>query len=327
MSLGLTEPKASFHSRAGEREGSRMADNRPILVTGAAGQLGGVGRTVTGLLLERGLPVRALVRREDERAAALRAAGAEVVVGDLLEPADVHRVVSGSRRVYVGMSVSPGYLEASVTRAAVAREVGVDALVNMSQMTVSQMSIQNTTPSRQQRQHWLSEQALAWSGLPVLTIRPTMFLESFFPLAGPTVRDRGRIELPFGRGKTSPVAAADVAQVVAAVLADPVQHLGLIYELTGPQSQDLDGVAREFSDALNREVTYSDISPEEWEQTLKRQGMPEHLTGHLLAMGELHRAGRYDRRADGVQRVTGRPAMSVREFVSLYAEEFGGRRS
>ena len=44
-------------------------------------------------------------------------------------------------------------------------------------------------------------------------------------------------------------------------------------------------------------------------------------------MGALHRAGRYDRQADGVQRVTGRPAMSVREFVSLHAEEFGGRRS
>jgi uncharacterized protein YbjT (DUF2867 family) len=87
------------------------------------------------------------------------------------------------------------------------------------------MSIQNTTPSRQQRQHWLSEQALAWSGLPVVTIRPTMFLESFFPLAGPSVRDRGRIELPFGRGKTSPVGRGDVARVVAAVLADPRPHL------------------------------------------------------------------------------------------------------
>jgi len=86
--------------------------------------------------------------------------------------------------------------------AAVAREVGVDALVNMSQMTVSQMSIQNTTPSPQQRQHWLSEQALGWSGLPVVTIRPTVFLEGFFlRFAGPTVRDRGRIEVPFGRGR------------------------------------------------------------------------------------------------------------------------------
>ena len=135
-------------------------DYGPILVTGAAGQLGAVGRTVTGLLLDRGLPVRAMVRREDDRAAALRAAGAEVVVGDLLEPADVYRVVNGCRRIYFGMSVSHGYLEATVTMAAVARELGVNALVNMSQMTVSQMSIQNTTPSPQQRQHWLSEQVL-----------------------------------------------------------------------------------------------------------------------------------------------------------------------
>src|SRR5437667_2493203 len=216
------------------------SNDRPILVTGAAGQLGAVGRTVTGLLLARGLPVRAMVRRDDVRAAALRAAGADVVVGDLLEPSDVYRVVSGCRRAYFGMSVSAGYLEATVSMAAVAREVGVEALVNMSQMTVSQMSIQNTTKSRQQRQHWLSEQALAWSGLPVVNIRPTMFLESFFlPLTGPTVRERSRIELPFGRGKTNPVSTADVARVVAAVLAEPGPHLGRIYELTGPRSQDL----------------------------------------------------------------------------------------
>src|ERR1043165_5253542 len=238
----------------------------PILITGAAGRLGAVGGTVAGFLLDRGLPVRALVRREDDRAAALRAAGAEGVGGGLLEPGDVYRVVGGCRRVYFGLSVSAGYLEATVTMAAVARELGVGALVNMSQMTVSQMSIQNMTPSPQQRQHWLSEQALAWSGLPVITIRPTIFLEGFFlPLTGPSVRDRGRIELPFGRGKTSPVSTADVARVVAAVLADPGPHLGRIYELTGPRSPDMHGMAREFSEALNREVTYADVVPADFE--------------------------------------------------------------
>src|SRR5499426_3190427 len=240
-----------------------MANSESILVTGAAGQLGAVGRTVCGLLLDRGLLVRAMVHREDERAAALRAVGAEVVVGDLLEPGDVYRVVSGCRRVYFGMSVSAGYLEATVIMAAVAREIGVNALVNMSQMTVSQMSLQHTTPSPQQRQHWLSEQALGWSGLPVITVRPTVFLEGFFlPLTGPSVRDRGRIELPFGRGKSSAVSTADVARVIAAILADPGPHLGRIYELTGPRSQDMDGVAREYADALNREITYTDIPPE-----------------------------------------------------------------
>ena len=303
----------------------KATKNGPILVTGAAGQTGAVGRTVTGMLLDRGLPVRAMVRREDDRAAALRATGADVVVGDLLEPADVYRIVNGCRRVYFGMSVSSAYLEATVTMATVAREAGVDALVNMSQMTVSQMSIQNSTPSPQQRQHWLSEQVLTWSGLPVVTIRPTMFLESLLPLAGSAVRDRGRIELPFGQGKTNPVAAADVARVVAAVLADPAPHLGRTYELTGPRSQDMHGVAQEYSNALDREITYTDIRPEDWERGLQTVGLPEHLRRHLVAMGELHRAGRYDRLADGVERLTHQRAMSVQEFVSLHADEFGGR--
>src|SRR5438045_5461552 len=140
------------------------------------------------------------------------------------------------------------------------------------------MSSQNTTPSPQQRQHWLSEQALAWSGLPVVTVRPTVFLEGFFlPLTGPSVRDRGRIELPFGLGKTNPVAAADVARVVAAVLADPGSHLGRTYELTGPTSQDLHGVAREFSEALGWGVTYVDVPPDTWAAGVKRQGLGDHL--------------------------------------------------
>ena len=70
-----------------------------------------------------------------------------------------------------------------------------------------------------------------------------------------------------------------------------------------------------------------DIPPEDWERELKGTGLPEHLTRHLVTMAELNRAGRYDRMADGVERLTGRPAMSIREFVSLHADEFASRRS
>ncbi len=123
------------------------------------------------------------------------------------------------------------------------------------------------------------------------------------------------------------MAAADVARVIANILADPEPHLGRIYELTGPRSQDMHGVAREYSEALNREITYLDVPHDDWERELKKAGLPEHVNRHLVTMAELHRAGRYDRISDGVERVTGRPAMSVREFVAVHAGEFGGRRS
>jgi hypothetical protein len=56
----------------------------------------------------------------------------------------------------------------------------VKAFIDVSQMTVSQMSVTETTASPQHKLQWLSEQPLNWSGLPVVHVRPTVFLEGFF---------------------------------------------------------------------------------------------------------------------------------------------------
>jgi uncharacterized protein YbjT (DUF2867 family) len=296
----------------------------PVLVTGAAGRVGAIGPTVTRLLIERGIAVRAMVRREDERADALRALGAEVVVGDLTSLDDMHRAVAGCRRLYFAMSVAAGYLEATTNTAAVAKHHGVEAFVNMSQMTVSQMSATATTPSPQHKQHWLAEQVLDWSRLPVVHVRPTAFMDVFFRrFAARGVREQGLLPLPFGSGKTSPIAAFDVARVVAAILADPAPHIGHSYDLTGPHNQDMHGVAAQYSRALGREVRYIDVPPGPWEEELRANAASPHLAAHLCAMAALHRDNRYDRLTDTVQRLTGTPAMSIEDFVRRNAEAFG----
>jgi uncharacterized protein YbjT (DUF2867 family) len=58
----------------------------PIPVTGTAGQVGSVGFNIVVLLRARGLPVRAMVRRDDDRSKALVKFGAEIVKGDLTDP-------------------------------------------------------------------------------------------------------------------------------------------------------------------------------------------------------------------------------------------------
>lgn len=300
-----------------------MSLDNPILVTGAAGRIGGVGRTVVGLLRQRNLPVRALVRREDERATALRAIGEEVVVGDLTQAADVARALAGCRRMYFGMSVSAPYLEATVTATAAARERGdLEVFVNISQMTVSQMSLTEMTDSPQQRQHWLGEQVLNWSGLPVVHVRPTVFLQNpfFSDWAAESIAKDCTIRLPFGTGRTSPVDTLDVAGVIAVILANPAAHIGKVYELTGPRSQDMRGVAAEFSNALDRTITYVDVPLEQWrDQELRGRNLPDHVFEHLLTMARLHAANRYDRLTHDVATITGRPATSVRDFVARHA--------
>src|SRR5258706_3743715 len=307
------------------RAGGNMAN--PILVTGAAGRVGAIGRTVTELLLKHGKAVRAMVRTEDERAQALRDMGAEVVVGNLLDLDSMHRAIAGCETMYFGMSVSDAYLAATVNTAAVAKHHGVKAFINMSQMTVSQMSVTETTASPQHKLQWLSEQALNWSGLPVVHVRPTVFLEGFFLTLTPeSVRESNQIRLPFGEGKTSPVGAQDVARVVATLLESPEPHIGKIYHLTGPQSENMDFYAQEYSKALGRRITFHDIPVEGWRNALLDRGFPVHLVNHLVTMADLHRAGRYDRMSDDVRSLTGKNPMTLHEFVMNNAATFASAR-
>ncbi|MET8006133.1 NmrA family NAD(P)-binding protein [Nonomuraea glycinis] len=295
-----------------------------VLIAG----VGGVGRTVLDRLRAQDVPVRAMVRRDDERAAELRARGAEVVVGDLTRPESVAAALEGVGRMYFAMPVSPDHLLAATVVATVAREHGdLAGLVDMSQMTVSQMTATSTAESHQQRLHWLAEQVFDWSGLPLTHIRPTSFLDNplFTTLAAQSIRENGTIALPFGTGRTSPVAMDDVARVVATVLSDPAPHVGHVYELTGPRTVDMTEMAEEFSRALGRPVSYVEVPLDRWRaEVLVKAGLPPHTEQHIATMARLHRENRYDRATDDVERLTGVPARTIETFVAARRDFYLG---
>jgi uncharacterized protein YbjT (DUF2867 family) len=298
------------------------------LITGAAGKIGGVSRSVVEMLLDKGEPVRAMVHREDARAQRLRDLGAEVVVGDLTNPRNVVDAMTGVERMFFNMSVSLDYLEATAIVCATARELGgYDVIVNMSQMTVSQMTLTSTEESHQQWLHWLSEEVMNWSGVPVVHIRPTVFLDNplFTMLARRSVHDRGVLPLPFGAGHTSPISAVDVARVVVALLRDPADRIGDVYELTGPEVLDMDGLAEHYARALGRPVTAEDTPHDEWtRQYLRTTGLPDHVQQHISTMARLHREDRYNRASDDVETLTGEPAQTVEQYIATNPELFGG---
>jgi NAD(P)H dehydrogenase (quinone) len=302
-----------------------MSNNTPILVTGAAGSVGSVGRSVVKLLRERDLPVRALVHRLDERSQALSEMGAELVVADLTNGADVVRALHGCKRMYFGMSISPPYLQATVIAAAATKEiVDFEILVNISQMTVSQMSLTEMTKSPQQQQHWLAEQVLNWSGVPVVHVRSTIFIEPFFSsMAASSIAKDGTIRLPFGSARTSPISASDVARVVSTILEDPAGHRENVYELTGPRSEDINEMAKEYATALNRSVKYVDVPYDKWlKEELMPVGLSQYVVDHISTMAKLHAENRYDRLTSDVQKLTGKPSMSIREYVTGHPEIF-----
>src|SRR5581483_3846628 len=293
-----------------------------ILVTGAAGGVGSTARAALGIRLEQGHRVRAMVRKLDARADALRDLGAEVVVADMLDIIAVRAAMRGCSVLYFTMSVSPNYLEAAANVAVTAKSLGVKAFVSLSQMTLSQMSETETTSSPQQKQEWLAQQMLRWSGLPVVYLRPTAFFEMFLIQSAKGIRDENVIRVPFADGKTSPIAAADVGVAAATVLANPEPHIGKIYDMTGPQSLTMVEIAHEFSRALGRTIEYVNVPPELWESKLHESRLPAHLTAHLITMGQLNRDNRYDRMTDTFEKLVGRAPISAAEFARRHAAAF-----
>jgi len=284
-----------------------MNDDRLFLIAGATGR---TGQPTAGLLLGRGYRVRALVHREDERSRQLAADGAEIVMGDIL---DFHYVSSAMRGVsgaYFCYPVAAGLLDATVAFAQAAGEAGVRSVVNM-----SQISARREAGSNAARQHWLAERLLDRTAMLITHLRPTCFAE-WIGLAWGRQGDEGLLRLPLGDGRHAPVAAADLAYVIAAILENPGPHDRQAYPLYGPVEMDYYGVAAAVSRALGIPVSYEPISVEEFADGLASLGTPRHLIQHLSNVAIDYQNGVFQGTNNLIEVIGNHAPMTVEEFVT-----------
>ena len=266
--------------------------------------------------------VRAMVHHDDDRADGLRELGAEVVVGDLTNPQDVATAMTGVNRMFFNMSVSPDYLTGDChrLRGRPRAPPSIEVLVNMSQMTVSQMTLTSTSESKQHRLHWLAEHIINWSGVPVVHVRPTVFIENplFTMLAATSIRERGVLVLPFGTGSTSPIAATDVARVVAAICVIRRAASDTVYELTGPEVLDINGIADQYARALGRPVTARGHRPGRLAEARSSNRSGFRLMSRSTSRRWLGCTAKAATTAatDDVAQITGTPAQTVEQYVA-----------
>ncbi|MFI5613197.1 NmrA family NAD(P)-binding protein [Amycolatopsis sp. NPDC051903] len=289
---------------------------KSILVTGATGRTGG---HVVRFLLERGLPVRALVHRPDARADRLAEMGVEVVTGDLLDLSAVGAATRGVRTAYFVYPIRAGLLEATAIFAQAAAENSVAAVINMSQISARRDALSDAA-----RHHWLAERLLDNAPVPVTHLRPTFFAE-WLILFGDYSGPEGVLRIPLGDGRHAPIAGVDQGRVIASILADPEPHAGKTYPLYGPVEMHHSEIAAATARALGRPVRYEPIDVDTFAEGLKARGWSSHVIQHLSSVAIDYRNGIFAGTNDVVETVTGKAPMGVEEFVTLNKESFVGR--
>ncbi|ADI12684.1 NmrA family protein [Streptomyces bingchenggensis BCW-1] len=277
---------------------------RNLLVIGATGQTGG---HTAELLLQRGHRVRALVRRIDERAQRLAGLGAELVEGDVQDLDSLAEAMRGIDALYFTYPILPGLMDATANVALAAEENGVQAIVNM-----SQVSPRRDSASSAARQHWVAERVLERFPAAVTRIRPTFFAQWLINMWDGS----GELRFPFADGRHAPIAASDQARVIAAILEDPAPHAGRIYPLYGPVELNHYEIAERMSQALGRQVTYVPIDLDAFAAILKKRGTSPHMIQHLLAVAVDYRNGIFAGTNDLVKKIGGTDPLDVESFVA-----------
>jgi NAD(P)H dehydrogenase (quinone) len=267
-----------------------------ILVTTANGD---TGRPMVDYLLKEGLHVRAMVRKDDERAQQLRDQGTEVVFGDLLNFRGVRAALKGVQQAYFNYPVGEGLVEAAVMFAQAAREQDLELIVNM-----SHIQSRPDARSKATQNHWLAEQIFDWSGVPTTNLRITFFMQWLLYIS--ELIRYGRYAMPFNAdSRFAPIAGSDIALTAAKIFTRPEKHRGQTYTLTGPVEYSHEELAAEVSRVLGNELP-NDIAK------LK----------HFEAVTIDQQEGRLAGISDAAPRIIGQPLVTVEEFINEHRSLF-----
>jgi NAD(P)H dehydrogenase (quinone) len=300
---------------------------KKYLVTGPTGSTG--SKTVN-FLLAAGAEVRAYVHRQDDRSAALSALGVEVVTGDLLDFETVRSALEGTVGAYFVYPIKPGIHQATAYFAQAAKEAGISAIVNM-----SQISARREAKSHAAQDHWIAEQIFNWSGVPVTHLRPTLFAE--WALYWTDQIKTGTLRLPFGTGRHAPIAAEDQARVIANVLLAPDEHRGKVYPLYGEKEYTFAEIAAEISKVTGKPLVYEQIDA--WDlKKLASKGAPvpedsenlhswrthetDTIWQHFQEIAKDHQNGVFAGSNDLVEKIGGKRPTSLPEFLQANRSAF-----
>lgn len=279
-----------------------------VLVTGGTGNTGG---HVIKNLLEKGISVRALVRKIDDRSAALSNLGVEIVEGDLTDLDSLSRAMKDIKSAFFVYTIrEAGILDATAYFAQAAIENDVEAIVNLSQFGANR-----NVKSHGAQNHWIAERIFDRSPVPVTHLRPTLFAE-WFMYQAMIIKSESKYYLPFGDAKFAPIATEDIGRVAAAVLANPEPHAGQRYDLFGPKIIGMAEAAEIFTSVLERKITYVPIDTETFVGILKKfLNASPYFIQHVTSLGQDLKDGREAGMNNLVEELTGEKPLQMVDYI------------
>ncbi|MFG1694807.1 ergot alkaloid biosynthesis protein [Nonomuraea sp. NPDC049309] len=265
-----------------------------VLVIGATGT---TGSRLTSFLRERGVPVRPAARKADRPG---------FVRFDWTEPETHAPALSGARAVYIlppPAVPEPAPLVEPFLHEAVRQGVRRAVLLGTSARP-------ERTPGAAALYELVRTMLPEWA-----VLRPSWFMQNFAGRAIALRRRDGELISATGAGRAAFVDAGDIAAVAGHALTDPEPH-NTEHVITGPEALSYDDVAALLTELGAGPLRHRPVGQDELAAHFAAAGMPRAYAELLAALDTDISTGSEDRVTDTVERVTGRPPRSFRDFAA-----------
>ncbi len=277
-----------------------------ILIIGSTGH---VGKELVSQLLQSNQCFRVFVR--DPQKVAHLDPGIERAVGNLNDLDSLVKAMRGVERVFlVTLTIQQ---DMNVLEAA--KRTGVKHIVKLSTKEATEHKIAIGQWSFER------EELIRASGLDWTFLRPGMFMSNSIGWWAASIKARGAVYFPGGKGKVAPIDSRDIATVAALALTQP-GHSGQVYELTGSELLTVKEMIGIISRTLGKPLRYVDIPPFIARFGMKRSGMNPRMVNALMEMLVSLRKNEGASVTDTVQRLTGRPPRSFEEWCRENVDAF-----
>ncbi len=278
-----------------------------ILVTGFNGK---VGIEVAKKLKERSISMKCAVRNV-EKAEENFGDGYRFTKLDLAEPTTFDGALEDVDQVF--LIYPPGDKLEFQTFLEAIKHKGIKHIVYLSVKDVQYLPFIH---------HYKNEKHIKKLGIPYTFIRAGYFMQNLQDFLGDEIKERRRIFIPAGKGKTSFVDTRDLAEIAIHAFQNPGEHTNKNHVITGDRALDFYEVADRMTTILGEKVHYSNPTVKEFKSYMLKKGEKEDFVNVVIGIHFPTKLGLAKGVTHEFERITHTKPITIERYIEDYKENW-----
>lgn len=170
--------------------------------------------------------------------------------------------------------------------------------------------------------HYKMEKLIKSYNIPYTFVRAGYFMQNLNDFLCKEIKERQRIFVPAGKGKTSFIDTRDLAEISALTLVNEGKHKNQIYAVTGNEALDFFDVASIMTEVLGVKIQYTNPSVKEFREYMKKIGEDEGFVNVVVGVHMPTKLGLAKGIKHDYEKVTGKTPTNIRKYIEDFKESW-----